>query len=85
LIKDGQFVLDERDDWSEHQPSTEQENRFIQEHGIAEMGNGIWESMMRKTKTPRPAISSHMETSKRFIDAVCLPPSRGLLNTNTRI
>jgi hypothetical protein len=36
LIKDGKFVLDERDDWSEHQPSTQAENRFIEEHGIAE-------------------------------------------------
>jgi hypothetical protein len=36
LIKAGKFVLDERDDWSEHQPSAEQENRFIEEHGWAE-------------------------------------------------
>jgi hypothetical protein len=36
LIKAGRFVLDERDDWSEHQPTAEQENRFIEEHGWAE-------------------------------------------------
>jgi hypothetical protein len=29
-------VLDEREDWSEHQPSTQEEHRFIEEHGIAE-------------------------------------------------
>jgi hypothetical protein len=29
-------VFDERDDWSEHQPSAEDENRFIEEHGWRE-------------------------------------------------
>jgi hypothetical protein len=36
LIKAGNVVLDERDDWSEHQPSAAEENRFIEEHGFAE-------------------------------------------------
>jgi hypothetical protein len=36
LISDGRHVLDERGDWSEHQPSTKQENEFIAEHGIGE-------------------------------------------------
>jgi hypothetical protein len=36
LIRERRVVLDERDDWSEHQPTTEQENRFIEEHGIDE-------------------------------------------------
>jgi hypothetical protein len=34
LVKDGRVVLDERDDWSEHQPSTGQENAYIEQHGI---------------------------------------------------
>ena len=36
LIAEERFVLDDRDDWSEHQPSAEEENRFIQQHGLAE-------------------------------------------------
>jgi hypothetical protein len=36
LIEDGKYVLDDRDAWSEHQPSTQQENEFIQQHGIGE-------------------------------------------------
>jgi hypothetical protein len=36
LIDEGAVVVDERDDWSEHQPSTEDENRFIERHGIRE-------------------------------------------------
>ena len=36
LVAEGKFVLDDRDDWSEHQPSTQDENRFIEAHGIDE-------------------------------------------------
>jgi hypothetical protein len=36
LIKQDRFVLDERDMWSEHQPSAQQENDFIHQHGIGE-------------------------------------------------
>ena len=31
LIKQGHYVLDQRDDWSGHQPSASKENRFIRE------------------------------------------------------
>jgi hypothetical protein len=36
LITEGKFVYDERDAWSEHQPSAEEENEFIRRHGFAE-------------------------------------------------
>ena len=32
-IAEGKAVIDERDDWSEHQPSSQQENEFIRAHG----------------------------------------------------
>jgi hypothetical protein len=35
LINNRQCVLDQRDDWTEHQPARQTENRFIQEHGLA--------------------------------------------------
>jgi hypothetical protein len=38
LIREGHCVLDERDDWSEHQPSAQQENEFIERHGLREFG-----------------------------------------------
>jgi hypothetical protein len=38
LIGQGRFVLDDRDMWSEHQPSTQSENAFIQQHGLGEYG-----------------------------------------------
>jgi hypothetical protein len=38
LVSDGKVVLDERDDWSEHQPTTDEENRYLEEHGFREYG-----------------------------------------------
>ena len=36
LVRDGKVVIDDRDAWSEHQPSTQQENEFIRQHGFGE-------------------------------------------------
>jgi hypothetical protein len=36
LIEHGAFVDDKRDEWSEHQPSAETENRFIKANGWRE-------------------------------------------------
>lgn len=36
LVREGQFVIDGRDDWSEHQPSIRRQNEYIQRHGFAE-------------------------------------------------
>lgn len=33
LVEQGKVVRDERDDWSEHAPSADDENRFIERHG----------------------------------------------------
>lgn len=38
LVNDGKVVFDERDAWSEHQPSADDENEFIRMHGITEYG-----------------------------------------------
>ena len=47
LVHDGKVVRDERDDWSEHQPSSEKENNFIQRRGFAvpTSRRRPWESM----------------------------------------
>jgi hypothetical protein len=36
LIREGRCVIDDRDDWSEHQPSSQAENRYLEEHGLTE-------------------------------------------------
>jgi hypothetical protein len=38
LINEGKFVYDQRDAWSEHQPSAQRENEFIERHGFFEYG-----------------------------------------------
>jgi hypothetical protein len=53
LVGDGKVVFDERDAWSEHQPSAEEENEFIRDHGYDEYGKwhlGIDDSEREQTK-----------------------------------
>jgi hypothetical protein len=53
LINEGLFVFDDRDAWSEHQPSAREENDFIRERGLHEYGRwhlGIDDEMNANTK-----------------------------------
>lgn len=53
LVEDGRLVLDERDDWSEHQPTAAQENAFIEEHGYGEYSKwhlGVDDEQSQDTK-----------------------------------
>jgi hypothetical protein len=50
LIADGRVVLDERDGWSEHQPSAAEENAFIGAHGYAAYGR--WHLAVDDETTP---------------------------------
>jgi hypothetical protein len=53
LVKEGKVVLDERDAWSEHQPSAQKENEFIRLHGLREYAKwylGINEDKDEDTK-----------------------------------
>ncbi|MGI8335022.1 hypothetical protein ACRYCC_34140 [Actinomadura scrupuli] len=36
LVKEHKVVADDRDDWSEHQPTAQAENDHLEEHGFAE-------------------------------------------------
>ena len=52
-VKNGKVVHDELDDWSEHQPSAQQENEFIEAHGWDEYANwhlGIDDEASERTK-----------------------------------
>jgi hypothetical protein len=53
LIGERRIVLDDRDDWSEHQPSAREENDFIAEHGWAAYGRwhlGVDDERPKDTK-----------------------------------
>jgi hypothetical protein len=53
LIVTGKYVLDDRDAWSEHQPSRQEENKFISARGIGEYAKwhlGVDDGEGRDTK-----------------------------------
>ncbi|WP_055492345.1 hypothetical protein [Streptomyces sp. TP-A0356] len=53
LIEDDRIVLDDRDEWSEHQPSAAAENAYIEKHGLDEYARwylGIDDAMGEDTK-----------------------------------
>ena len=53
LVREGHVVVDERDAWSEHQPSALEENEFIELHGFNEFGKwhlGIDDEKREQTK-----------------------------------
>jgi hypothetical protein len=53
LVKQGKAVSDERDAWSEDQPSAQDENEFLERHGFAEYSKwylGIDEEKGEETK-----------------------------------
>jgi hypothetical protein len=53
LIEAGRFVLDDRDAWSEHRPTAQQESEYIDQHGYREYGKwylGINDERPESTK-----------------------------------
>ncbi len=53
LIQQGHVIVDKRNAWSEHQPSAEEENEFIRQHGFEEYAKwhlGIDERHAEDTK-----------------------------------
>lgn len=37
-VRDGHVVVDDRDAWSEHRPSAQQENEYLEKHGLEAYG-----------------------------------------------
>lgn len=53
LVREGKVVRDERDDWSEAAPSADDENKYLEKHGISEYAKwflGVDESKSEDTK-----------------------------------
>ena len=50
LIEEGRFVFDERDAWSEHQPSAIEESEYIRLHGFAEYGKMVFGGQQREAR-----------------------------------
>jgi hypothetical protein len=73
LIKGRQYEKDS--DWSEAQPSAEEENKFIDENDWGPSRNGTWRTTPKRAKRPSVAISSPMEISTSYIAAPSSPPN----------
>ena len=83
LVIEGRSVRDERDAWSEDQPSAEQENEFIRAHGIkayAKWHLGIDTEHAEDTKG---GTSFPSGISRECIVARCCLPRAARGNTST--
>ena len=83
LISEGKAVLDERDDWSEHQPTTKEENASSTSTASPNTPGGISASTRRSPRTPRAATSFPTTISAMSIAAPCCRPSRAPGSTST--
>src|SRR5258708_15124214 len=83
LIDERRVVLDVRDDWSEHQPSAQQENEFIQEMDSVRTGGGIWVWTMRTPRTASRGTSFPTATSRTRIGAESSPRRCGPRRAST--
>jgi len=82
LIDEGKFVFDERDAWSEHRPSAQEENEFIRLHGFAEYGKWYLGIKTKSPRTPRDTMNSPMGISRRSIAAACSRQKAAPANTS---
>jgi hypothetical protein len=64
LIDEGRFVFDERDAWSEHQPSAMEESEYIRLHGFAEHGKWCLGVNSEKPENTKGTISFPMGISR---------------------
>jgi hypothetical protein len=85
LISEGEAVFDERDDWSEHQPTAGDGNKFIGEHGMSQYAKwhlGIETKMMM---TIRAGTSSRTGILTRLTVVACSLPKAERDSTSTSI
>ena len=83
LVVDGRFVHDDRDAWSEHQPSAADENRFIEEHGFGEYGRWYLGIDDAEDDDNKGHTSSRTATSTRSTGAGCWRRSHGPASAST--
>jgi len=82
----GRYVFDEKDLWSEHQPSAQEENEYILKIMVLRnLGSGIWESTQMKKKIPKDDINSLIAILPKYIAVECLLQRTELDNINIMI
>ena len=81
LIDEGRFVFDERDDWSEHQPSALQESEYIRRHGFAEYGKWFLGINDERPENTKAHYAFPSEISGMFTAVACWLRKAGPANT----
>ena len=61
---EGRFVFDERDAWSEHQPSAMEDSEYIRLHGFAENGKWYLGVNSEEPENTKGTMSFPMEISR---------------------
>ena len=54
LVEQGKFVFDEKDMWSEHQPSARDENEYLQKHREDMKNTSSWLYHLHIIRIPAP-------------------------------
>ena len=83
LISKGRFAFDERDAWSEHRPSAEEENAFIQLHGFAEYGKWYLGVNDEKPEDTKEHYEFPYGDFRKSTALVCFQRKAALADTNT--
>ena len=86
LLRRGEITHDGRDDWSEHAPSTSQNNSFIERHGMAEYAKWHLAEDTEKTAGTRGRyLFPYGDFTKLHRCAVISAESRAAQNNYTAI
>jgi hypothetical protein len=85
LISSGKCVKDEKDNWSEHQPSADNENKFIEKNGISEYGKWYLGIEDEEDENNKGHYKFPLAILKMFIAVVYLPLKLELGSTNILI
>jgi hypothetical protein len=72
LVEKGRYVFDEKDIWSEHQPSAQEENEHIEENGFEEFGKWYLGVDTDEKEDTKGRINSLIAILPKYIAAVCL-------------
>lgn len=82
LINEVRFVFDEREAWSEHQPSAQEENEYLRLYGFAQYGKWYL-GATRNPRIPRGTMSFPMGISNISTGVASLARKAGRANTST--
>jgi hypothetical protein len=83
LITEERIVFDERDSWSEHRPSAQQENEFVRLHGFAEYGKWYLGINDESPTIPRGTTNSLLGILKMSTAVACSLRKIARVNTST--